>query len=306
MVCEVLKLVFHVLYAPRCKVATPRHGRLGLRGRHVAPPQPLTPPEPPPPSPIKMMNPYSYTILIITPPHDMHIHVHIRSRTVDSTADCVTVDRLHSLHRRLYTLQGRDCVLCVVAECGETVARRTRHRLCRARGGPPRAGRVRRRHWRPPPAPGPAPGGRADGAGHTTHWSTDASSPVSTHTQSILKSNTAGSTLDSCVLVCPYALSGVGPEQWFCGGTPRARGSERKQKATEENPRRLGRAEVRRVPHMQHRHVDRTGSHYGSTQAHFRPSGLFLMKVLIHSDVTDFGRCQAQIDKTSERATPDR
>jgi len=159
-----------------------------------------------------------------------------------------------------------------------------------------------------PPAPGPAaaPGGRADGAGHTTHWSTDASSPVSTHTQSILKSNTAGSTLDSCVLVCPYALSGVGPEQWFCGGTPRARGSERKQKATEENPRRLGRAEVRRVPHMQHRHVDRTGSHYGSTQAHFRPSGLFLMKVLIHSDVTDFGRCQAQIDKTSERATPDR
>ena len=189
------------------------------------------------------------------------------------------------------------------------MARRTRHRLCRARGSPAaaRGSRAEKTHWRRPAgARGPAPGGRADGAGHTTHWSTDASSPVSTHTQSILKSNTAGSTLDSCVLVCPYALSGVGPEQWFCGGTPRARGSERKQKATEENPRRLGRAEVRRVPHMQHRHVDRTGSHYGSTQAHFRPSGLFLMKVLIHSDVTDFGRCQAQIDKTSERATPDR
>jgi hypothetical protein len=157
-----------------------------------------------------------------------------------------------------------------------------------------------------PRRPGRRPAGARTARDTPTHWSTDASSPVSTHTQSILKSNTAGSTLDSCVLVCPYALSGVGPEQWFCGGTPRARGSERKQKATEENPRRLGRAEVRRVPHMQHRHVDRTGSHYGSTQAHFRPSGLFLMKVLIHSDVTDFGRCQAQIDKTSERATPDR
>lgn len=41
----------------------------------------------------------------------------------------------------------------------------------------------------------------------------------------------------------------------------------------------------------------RTGSRPGSTQAHLRPSGLFLRNVLIHSDVTDFGRCQEQIGK---------
>ena len=188
------------------------------------------------------------------------------------------------------------------------MARRTRHRLCRARGSPARGSRAEKTLATPPRRPGRRrrPAG-ARTARDTQHTGALTRALLSTPlTQSILKSNTAGSTLDSCVLVCPYALSGVGPEQWFCGGTPRARGSERKQKATEENPRRLGRAEVRRVPHMQHRHVDRTGSHYGSTQAHFRPSGLFLMKVLIHSDVTDFGRCQAQIDKTSERATPDR
>ena len=46
--------------------------------------------------------------------------------------------------------------------------------------------------------------------------------------------------------------------------------------------------------YMQH-DVVRTESRPGSTQAHLRPSGLFLRKVLIHSDVTDFGRCQEQI-----------
>ena len=156
MVCEVLKLVFHVLYAPRCKVATPRHGRLGAARPAAAmwpPHNPLPPRTPPAPAIAhKDDEPIQLHHTDNNAPHDMHIHVHIRSRTVDST---VTVDC--TLHRRLRTVHSagtRLCVLCVVAECGETVARRTRHRLCRARGSPARGSRAEKTLATPPRRPG--------------------------------------------------------------------------------------------------------------------------------------------------------
>lgn len=77
------------------------------------------------------------------------------------------------------------------------------------------------------------------------------------------------------------------------GGTPRAR--EARGKPQKTMPSRPSGSTARAAHAASTR--ERSGSHNGSTQAHLRPSGLFLMKVLIHSDVTDFGRCQKKVDK---------